>query len=56
VAAELLSAVREELRAAGQATEGVDWQSALDSDMLGLVRAGQVDRARERLRACLSLS
>lgn len=53
--AELVSAERNRLRAAGCSTEGLDWQSALDSDMLGLLRAGQVERARERLRTCLSL-
>lgn len=53
--AQLLSEAREELRAAGHSTEGLDWQSALDSDMLDDIRAGQMGQARERLRACLSL-
>ena len=30
-----------------------DWQSALDSGMLDLIRAGRVDEAEELLRACL---
>jgi siroheme synthase-like protein len=52
----LLSAERDAIRAAGGSTEGLDWQSALDSDMLELIRAGQVERARERLQSCLSSS
>jgi precorrin-2 dehydrogenase/sirohydrochlorin ferrochelatase len=52
----LLSEARDELRAGGRSTEGVDWRKALDSDMLELIRAGQTDRARERLQACLSSS
>ena len=53
---ELLSAEREALRAAGRSTEGLDWQKALDSNMLELIRAGQIGQARERLQACLSSS
>jgi siroheme synthase-like protein len=56
VLGELLSAERDRLKAAGRSTEGLDWQKALDSDMLELIRSGQVDRARERLQACLSSS
>jgi siroheme synthase-like protein len=56
VLGELLSAERDRLKAAGRSTEGLDWQKALDSDMLDLIRNGQVDRARERLQACLSSS
>ena len=52
-AAELLAEVRDELKAAGQSTEGVDWQSALDSDMLEQLRVGHVDRAKELVRRCL---
>ena len=54
VLAELLSEAREEMKAAGRSTEGVDWRSALDSDMLELIRTGQLALARERLQACLS--
>lgn len=54
VLAEWLSEAREEMKAAGRSTEGVDWRSALDSDMLELIRTGQTARARERLQACLS--
>jgi siroheme synthase-like protein len=53
---DLLSAERERVRGTGGSTEGLDWQRALDSDMLALIRAGQVQQARERLQACLSSS
>ena len=56
VLGELLATERERLKAAGRSTEGLDWQKALDSDMLELIRSGQVDRARELLQACLSSS
>ncbi|MDQ1439638.1 MAG: precorrin-2 dehydrogenase [Acidimicrobiaceae bacterium] len=53
---ELLSSEREALKAQGRSTEGLAWQKALESDMLTLIRAGQVQQARERLQACLSSS
>jgi len=56
VLADLLASERAALRAAGRSTEGLDWQSALDSGMLDLIRTGQVQQARERLQACLSSS
>jgi siroheme synthase-like protein len=56
VLVELLSEVREDMRASGRSTEGADWQSVLDSDMLDLIKAGQVSMARERLQTWLSLS
>lgn len=52
----LVGAERERIRASGRSTEGIDWQKALDSDMLDLIRAGQVRQAKERLQACLSSS
>lgn len=52
----LLSDAREAVRGAGRSTEDLDWQNALDSGMLELIRAGQVEQARERLQACLSSS
>ena len=52
----LLSRARDDLRASGRSTEGVDWRMALDSDMLDLIRAGHLERAKERLQACLSSS
>ena len=56
VLARLLSEQREAIRAEGRPTEGLDWQKALDSGMLELVRAGRVEEAKERLQACLSSS
>ena len=53
---DLLAAERDGLRAAGVSTEGLDWRSALDSDMLDLIRTGDVAHARERLQTCLSSS
>lgn len=53
---DLLADERDGLKAAGRSTEGLDWQSALDSDMLGLIRTGDLAHARERLQACLSSS
>ncbi|MET0421725.1 MAG: bifunctional precorrin-2 dehydrogenase/sirohydrochlorin ferrochelatase, partial [Acidimicrobiia bacterium] len=51
---ELLSEARESIRASGRSSEEPDWQQALDSGMLDLIRAGRVDDAKELLRACLS--
>jgi precorrin-2 dehydrogenase / sirohydrochlorin ferrochelatase len=53
---DLLAAEREGLKAAGVSTEGLDWRSALDSDMLDLIRTGDLAHARERLQTCLSSS
>ncbi len=53
---DLLATEREGYKAAGRSTEGLDWQSALDSDMLDLIRIGELDHARERLQTCLSSS
>ena len=53
---DLLATEREAVRAAGRSTEELDWQKALDSDMLDLIREGHVAHARERLQACLSSS
>jgi siroheme synthase-like protein len=50
---DIMSEAREQLRAEGRATEDADWQTALDSGMLDLIRAGRVDEAEEMLRACL---
>jgi precorrin-2 dehydrogenase / sirohydrochlorin ferrochelatase len=51
---ELLAAERARMQADGESTEGRDWQSALDSGMLDLVREGRLAEAKERLQACLS--
>jgi precorrin-2 dehydrogenase/sirohydrochlorin ferrochelatase len=53
---DLLSQERTRLQADGRATEGLSWQSALDSGMLELVRQGRLAEAKERLQACLSSS
>lgn len=53
---EVLSEEREAIRSAGNPTEGLDWQNALDSGMLDLIRAGRLPEAKELLRTCLSSS
>ncbi len=53
---DILAAERDGLKAAGVSTEGLDWRSALDSDMLDLIRTGDLAHARERLQTCLSSS
>jgi siroheme synthase-like protein len=53
---DLVAAERDAMKAAGRSTESVNWRAALDSDMLDLIRTGQVTEARERLQACLSSS
>jgi siroheme synthase-like protein len=52
----LLGEVRNEVRATGRSTEGLDWRRALDSGILDLVRAGRLEDAKERVSACLSSS
>ncbi len=52
----LLSEARKEVQAQGLGTEQLDWRGALDSGILDLVRAGRLEDAKERLRACLSSS
>ena len=52
----LVADQRDEVLAAGRSTEDLDWQTALDSGMLELIRAGRLDEAKERLKACLSSS
>lgn len=51
---ELLSAERERIKASGGSTEGLDWQEALDSGLLDLLRQKRTAEAREVLRKCLS--
>ena len=53
---DLVARQRDEVLAAGGSTEELDWQKALDSGMLELVRAGRLEEAKERLKACLSSS
>jgi siroheme synthase-like protein len=52
----VLGEARTEVQAQGLATEDVDWRRALDSGILDLIRAGRLEEAKERLRACLSSS
>ncbi len=52
----LLGEARTEVQAQGLATERLDWRRALDSGILDLIRAGRLEDAKERLRACLSSS
>ena len=52
----VLAEVRSEIQATGRGTESLDWRAALDSGILDLVRAGGLEEAKERLRACLSSS
>ncbi len=56
VALELLAEQRDAIRGAGGSSEGLDWNGALRSGMLDEIRAGNIDAARELLRACLSSS
>jgi siroheme synthase-like protein len=53
---DLLSEAREALRADGRSSEDADWQRALDSGMLDLIRNGRVAEAKELLETCLSSS
>ena len=53
---DVLAEKRAELQRNGVPTEGLDWQSALDSGMLELIREGRLAEAKERLEACLSSS
>lgn len=52
----MLADERAAMRAEGRSTEGLDWQGALDSGMLDLIREGLLAEAKERLQACLSSS
>ena len=52
----LLEEARADLHAEGRTTEGLAWQTALDSDMLSLIRGGRISEARDRLKTCLSSS
>jgi precorrin-2 dehydrogenase/sirohydrochlorin ferrochelatase len=53
---EMLGDERRSIQESGRPTEGLDWQAALDSGMLELIREGRLAEAKERLQACLSLS
>ena len=53
---EVLDEARSKIRLSGRSSEGLDWQKALDSGMLDLIREGRISEAKERLQACLSSS
>ena len=53
---ELVADHRAAIKAGGGSPTDFDWQRALDSDMLNLIRSGDLDSARERLETCLSSS
>ena len=53
---DLLAEEREAIRREGRSTEGLAWQTALESDMLSLIRGGRISEARDRLKTCLSSS
>ncbi|MEJ5255389.1 MAG: bifunctional precorrin-2 dehydrogenase/sirohydrochlorin ferrochelatase [Acidimicrobiales bacterium] len=53
---DLVGEERARMQAEGRSTEGLDWQKALDSGMLDLIREGRLAEAKERLQACLSSS
>jgi len=54
--AAMLSAARERIQAGGRSTEQPDWREVVSSDMLDLIRSGQLDLAKERIEAWLSSS
>jgi precorrin-2 dehydrogenase / sirohydrochlorin ferrochelatase len=56
VLVDMLAEERARVRSEGRSTEGLDWQGALDSGMLDLIREGHLAEAKERLQACLSSS
>jgi siroheme synthase-like protein len=49
----MLSEAREQMRAGGRSSEDADWQRALQSGILDLIRNGREAEARELLRSCL---
>lgn len=51
---EVLAGVRDEIRAGGESSEAYDWRSAFDSDILELVRTGEIERARDLVRRRLT--
>jgi precorrin-2 dehydrogenase/sirohydrochlorin ferrochelatase len=53
VLVDLLSSKRDEIKAGGRSTEDVDWNRALDGDLLELIRTGDIDEAKERIDSCL---
>jgi len=52
----ILADERRRLHEAGLPTQGLNWQGALDSGMLEMIREGRLAEAKETLTACLSSS
>lgn len=52
---DLLSQVRDEARAELGTSESTGWDTALDAELFELVRAGELESAREQLRSALGL-
>ncbi len=52
----LAAEVRTELRASTGTSESPGWDDALDDDLVDLVRAGDLDAARHRLRSAVGLT
>jgi len=53
---DLVADHRAAVKADGRSPAYADWQKALDSDMLDLIRTGDLESARKRLETCLSSS
>jgi len=53
---DLVADQRAAVKAEGRSPAQLDWQKALDSDMLDLIRTGDLESARKRLETCLSSS
>ena len=53
---DLVARHRAVAKADGRSPAYADWQKALDSDMLDLIRTGDLESARKRLETCLSSS
>ncbi len=53
---DLVADQRAAVKADGRSPTDLDWQKALDSDMLALIRTGDLASAKERLQTCLSSS
>jgi len=51
----LASEVRTELRATAGTSESAGWEAALDDNLLDLVRSGDLDAARHRIRTAVGL-
>jgi precorrin-2 dehydrogenase/sirohydrochlorin ferrochelatase len=51
---DMVAEERDAIRAQGLSTQDLDWQGALESGMLELIREGRLAEAKERLQACLS--